>query len=338
MCSECPDICKDFTLEPTVEQGATIVYEASPDLMCPEEPPSQNIRRVTVDALPEGTGLSWNSPMTLNNALTFVSSLAGAGSELWLKEGDYGLIQPVVLEPAKSVGVYGGFRGYEDFRAQRAPVAQQVKTSSLKTKIFRSDTPAPVPGDSLVFIGENARGLVVIDGIDFNGQDKNLNGIEGSNLLTSVSLTIRNCRIRNCRRNFTGVAIYSTSPTTSICNNVIENNQCNGSINFGSIVFLQSKVVNAFVYNNIIRNNQLTSANSTLPISTGLLCSAAESYIYNNVLDNNNTGVFSPVSQLLLYNYEFVLMGATVTNNRSHGPQWGWLLTNLRCSHPLALG
>ena len=58
----------------------------------PEQAPAQNILRVTTTAGNAGTGLSWASPATLQNALNTAAtnSAAGQTTELWLQYGTYG--------------------------------------------------------------------------------------------------------------------------------------------------------------------------------------------------------------------------------------------------------
>jgi hypothetical protein len=274
-----------------VDQGSVLLHQQSPDLMCPEEVPSDNVRRVTADAPGGGTGLTWDSPFTLQEAENFVGTPAGAKSEIWIKEGDYNrFINSISPTSTNSVGFYGGFKGYEDFRSQRSPVAQEVKalpTPTLKTRIRRSDSSS----GSLMFLSTSlsSSGLVVVDGLDFDGQNGPFNGVE-TNVNFAGSVTVRNCWIHGCRRVINGVGIsFQNTETAVLCNCVVENNSTTFNTPPTAPVIFSRFVKRAVIINNIIRLNTLVNPQSNFSesIATGLSVTAKDSFIYNNVFYKN---------------------------------------------------
>ena len=112
--------------------------------------------RVTPDGT--GNGMSWSSPIALQDALA-----SEACSEIWVRKGLYKPVVPanpsspstaerrISFEIRPGVRVYGGFAGTESIRDQRDP---QANRSVLSGDLDNDDT---TDADGIVADGDNAR-------------------------------------------------------------------------------------------------------------------------------------------------------------------------------------
>ncbi len=138
-----------------------------------------------------GDGTSWQSPTTLQSALS-----GGSGSEIWVKMGTYkptsGTDRDVSFNIPNGTGLYGGFYGNENARSQRNP-ATNVTTLS-----------GDIDGDDLLD-AQNSYRVISASGLTsgtIDGFTITMGYGDGGSKNDGAALMVHNCAaftVANCR-------------------------------------------------------------------------------------------------------------------------------------------
>ncbi len=176
----------------------------------PGKPREATVIYVNANALEEGDGTSWASPLkTLSSALytAFIP-----GDEIWVAQGTYN----EAIEMNERVSLYGGFLGYETSKDQRNWIANPtiIDSSGISCEA--------------VFVwgeGTSIDGFTILEGrVDY---------------FVVVSGSLTNCTISDSED--MGVNCYFSSPHLSNC--MIRNNLWNGVNIVGGSVFLSNCII-----------------------------------------------------------------------------------------------
>jgi predicted outer membrane repeat protein len=189
-------------------------------------------RRLFVSPTGQGTGSSWNSPMSLRYAL----GTAQPGDEVWVKAGIH---KPTTPDGSakksfitnSNVKIYGGFAGTETTLDQRDPVNNvTILSGDLNGNDNYTDNSIDDLNDNIfhVFVGAGST-EVYLEGVTIQGGFAN--GLDAENRqggglrLSGGSMTLENVRFENNISGFAGGAIYHRDNNQLTLKNVsFENN------------------------------------------------------------------------------------------------------------------
>ena len=228
--------------------------------------------RVTSDAAGDGSGLSWNSPMTLDEALAVVATNEKGGA-IWLKSGKYQIEAVKTLTPVKSVVISGGFAGDETRAADRP-------ADALST----FDAGSVASGCLKVVNADGAD--VTVERIDFeNGLNGSMFAKTGAGDVTLVDCVFCGARDTSTTTSYSGLgaSLTGTFETHAVISNCVfrENNAVCGKrtgtgLGLYLSTFLSAEVINC----SFIRNGEQIGGgykdyyvnNTTVAFGAAALC------------------------------------------------------------------
>lgn len=205
-----------FTNTPAVSPTFTTTSTAVPTFTSTPVPLPTNtpsgtatVYRVAVNGSTNAScGASWANPCDLQYVLT----LAGANSELWVKQGVYlpGNNRTSTFQLKNGVSIYGGFAGTETFRGQRNP------DPTTNNTVLSGDigTPGAIADNAynVVTVIGNLSQTFLLDGFTVSGGNSNGGvGHGGGIYIQDASPAFANLIVRNNSASANGGGVYVKS-------------------------------------------------------------------------------------------------------------------------------
>jgi hypothetical protein len=234
-----------------------------------------------------GSGQSWQTPSSLQNAL--YPYHASAGNEIWAAEGTYkpttGSDRTISFNLPSSISVHGGFAGTEtDFADRNYSTHKTILSGDIGTQNVATD-------NSYHVVKAIDKTGVLLDG--FTVQDGYCSGGPGGGIYAaSASMSIRNCVISDNYAGYgggigNGDADNWLPSSMQIANCVLANNTAGtgGAMHFNSYSLL-AEIVNCTIVGNSASSNGGGIANGSPVI-------IENSIIWGNLIGVNPSNIYN---------------------------------------------